>query len=169
MLHAFVHSKSVFLGACVITWVTLQQYFRWWWEGGTNTYLILGFIPFLRCICSEKALFGHVRWGGGGGGGNKKRELETHTRISRVSSLLTSDSSLWFLCRWILNVSLLEHFYSHSSHWNSWSFSFFWWTFMISDHMYLANFSFYYICIHTGYTHVSPQSWSQPSHGLTTR
>ena len=29
------------------------------------------------------------------------------------------------------------------------------------------NLSFKYICIHTEYTHVGPQSTSQPSHGLT--
>ena len=29
------------------------------------------------------------------------------------------------------------------------------------------NLSFKYICIHTGYTHVDPQSQSQPAHGLT--
>ena len=92
MLHAFVHFKSIFLGACVITWVTLQRYFRWWWGGGgVNTYLILWFIPFLRWICSEKALFGHVCWGGGS---KNKGSGDTYSHQSRFFSL---DARLFFM------------------------------------------------------------------------
>ena len=39
-----------------------------------------------------------------------------------VQSLFLSDSSLWFVSWCILKVFLSEHFYSHSTHWNSWSF-----------------------------------------------
>ena len=39
-------------------------------------------------------------------------------------------------------VSFLEHLYSHSSHWNFWPFSFFWWTFITFKHMYFQIFLF---------------------------
>ena len=59
------------------------------------------------------------------------------TLIGHITSVFSfkSDSSLWFLCRCILNVYMLEHLYSHTSHRNPWSFSFFWRTFLISEQM----------------------------------
>ena len=81
-----------------------------------------------------------------------------HTRIGHVSSVFTSDSSLWFLCRCILNVSLLEHLYSHSSHWNSWGFWFsngLLWFLKI----YLCEFSFFLDL----YSHWVHSCWSSVS------
>ena len=57
--------------------------------------------------------------------------------VTFLLSLVLCQSLLYGSC-----VFLLEHLYSHSSYWNSWSFSLFWWTFMISEQMYLQIFLF---------------------------
>ena len=115
MLHAFMHSRSIFLGACTcyhMSWIPML-------------------FPPALCDFYWSALSEYPFW-------------YIHSRIGHISSVFSfrSVSSLWFLCRCILNVSLLEHLYLHSLHWNSWSFSFFWWTFMISEQMYFQIFLF---------------------------
>ena len=55
-------------------------------------------------------------------------------------------------------VSFLEHLYSNSSHWNSWSFSFFCWTFITSEQMYFHFFflvSLYSHSVHSCQSSVS--------------
>ena len=61
-----------------------------------------------------------------------------HTCISHISSFCSfiSVSSVWFLCIFFGNL------YSRSSHWNFWSFSFFWWTFISSKRMYFKIYLF---------------------------
>ena len=90
MLHDFMHSKSIFLGACVVTWVM---------------YLL---------------------------------------------SLVLCQSLLYGSC-----VSLLENLHSHEINWTSWSFSFFWWTFKILEHMYLQIYLLVYL-----YSHWVHSCWS---------
>ena len=129
MLHAFMHSRSIFLGACTcyhMSWIPML-------------------FPPALCDFYWSALSEYPFW-------------YIHSRIGHVSSVFSfrSVSSLWFLCfsfrtfiftliilELLIFLSLLMDFYDFRAN-------------------VFANFSFYYICIHTGYTHVGPQSQSQP-------
>ena len=103
-----MHSKSIFLGVCVITWVAFQ--------------------------CCFLQLF------------------VISIEVRSQSTLLGTDilASVTFLLSLVLHQSLLcgsyvflsDHLNSHSSHWTSWSFIFFWWTFMFSEHRYLQIYIF---------------------------
>ena len=83
MRHAFMHSKSIFDGACVITIIVFQRRF------------LQLFVIFIKV--SQDTLFG------------------TWSCIFCLSVCLSVCQSL--LCGSC--VSLLDHLYSHSSHWNS--------------------------------------------------
>ena len=122
MLHTIMNFKSIFLGACVITWVAFQR-------------------PFLQLfvisieVRSQSTLFGTY----------------ILASVTFLLSLVLRQSLLYGSC-----VSLLEHLYSHSWHWNSWSLNFFRWTFMFSEHMYLLIYLFSLFVFINGYTHVGP-------------
>ena len=107
MRHAFIHSKSSFDGACVITWVLFQRNF------------LQLFVISIE-VLSQITPFGTYRL----------TSVTFHLSLVLRQSLLGS-------C-----LSLLEHLYSHSSHWNSWYFCFSWWTFMIFEHMYRQIYIF---------------------------
>ena len=102
MRHTFRHSKSILVGACVITWVVFQRCF------------LQLFVISIK-VLSQSTLFGTYR-------------------LASVTFLLSLVLRQSLLCG--SSVYLLEHLYSHSSHWNSQYICFFWWTFMFSEHMY---------------------------------
>jgi hypothetical protein len=108
MRHAFIHSKSSFVGACVITWVLFQH-------------------NFLQLFVISIEVLSHITPFG-------KYRL---TSVTFLLSLVLRQSLLYGSC-----LSLLEHLYSHSSHWNSWYFCCLWWTFMSSEHMYMQIYIF---------------------------
>ena len=57
--------------------------------------------------------------------------------VTFLLSVVLRQSLIYGSC-----VSLLEYLYSHSSHWNCWSFSFFWWAFIISKQIYWQIYLF---------------------------
>ena len=90
MLHVFMHSKSIFLGTCVMTWVTFQHH---------SLQLFVIYIE----VRSQSTLFSNYILVSG----------------TFLLFLVLYQSLLYGSC-----VFFLEHLYSHSSHWNFWSFSF---------------------------------------------
>ena len=91
MRHSCMHSKSIFVGACVITRVAFQHCF------------LQLFVISIE-VLAQNTFFGTYRL----------------ASVTILLFLVLRQSLLCCSC-----VSLLDHLYSHSSHWNSWYFGFF--------------------------------------------